>query len=245
MLSVLDLSKSYDGKNLVLSKLNLNVKQGELVAIVGSSGAGKSTLIRCINRLVEPSSGEIIVNGEHVESANRWQLRKIRSRIGMIFQHHNLIGRTNVITNVLHGRLGETPFYKSLFGLYKSNDKKEAKQLLNSMGLEDQMYQKANTLSGGQMQRVGICRALMQHPQLLLADEPIASLDPTSANTVMMCIKQAVDERGLACIVNLHQVEFAKKYATRIIGLKHGKIVFDDTPTKLTVQTIGYIYSTE
>jgi len=242
MLIIQDLTKSYDGKNFVLSKLNLNVQKGELVVIVGSSGAGKSTLIRCINRLIEPSSGKIIVNGEHVESANSCKLRKIRSRIGMIFQHHNLIGSTNVITNVLHGRLGETPFYKSLFGLYKSNDKREARQLLESMGLKEQIYQKANTLSGGQMQRVGICRALMQYPILLLADEPIASLDPASANIVMTCIKQAVNERGLACIVNLHQVDFAKKYATRIIGLKNGKIIFDNLPSKLTDIIIEEIY---
>jgi len=242
ILKINHLTKTYDGKNFVLHGINLAIKQGEFVAVVGPSGAGKSTLMRCINRMVEPTAGEIIFNGENVEKANGRKLRQIRARIGMIFQHYNLIARTNVKNNVLHGRLGETPFYKSILGLYPKADKLEAEELLKTVGLAEHIYQKAGTLSGGQMQRVGICRALMQHPKLLLADEPIASLDPASATTVMDYIQSATKERGLACIVNLHQVDFAKKYASRIIGMKHGNIVFDGSPEELTDEMISYIY---
>jgi len=242
LLTIRNLTKTYDGKNFVLHGINMSVQQGELVAVVGPSGAGKSTLIRCINRMVEPTSGEVIFDQTNVEKASGRELRKIRARIGMIFQHYNLIARTNVKNNVLHGRLGETPFYKSILGLYSKADKLEAEELLKTVGLEGHMYQKARTLSGGQMQRVGICRALMQHPKLLLADEPIASLDPASATTVMEHIQTVTRQRGLACIVNLHQVDFAKKYATRIIGMKHGNIVFDGKAEDLTEDMISYIY---
>ena len=242
-LEIRNLKKTYDGKNLVLKGINLSIAKGEFVAVVGSSGAGKSTLIRCINKLVAPTSGEVIFDGQAISGVKGRNLKAIRAKMGMIFQHYNLIARTNVLNNVLHGRLGETPFYKSILGLYKKDDKAEAEALIHSVGLSDQMYQKAGTLSGGQMQRVGICRALMQHPKLLLADEPIASLDPAASNTVLSLMLDAATERGIACIVNLHQVDFAKKYATRIIGMKHGEIVFDGSPHQLDDSMIAYIYS--
>jgi len=245
ILTIRNLKKTYDGKNFVLHGLDMAINQGEFVAVVGPSGAGKSTLIRCINRMVQPTSGEVVFNCTHVETANGRQLRQIRSRIGMVFQHYNLIARTNVKKNVLHGKLGEVPFYKSILGLHPKKDKLEAEKLLTSVGLASHMRQKAGTLSGGQMQRVGICRALMQRPKLLLADEPIASLDPASATTVMEHIQNATRERGLACIVNLHQVDFAKKFASRIIGMKHGNIVFDGSPEELTDEMIAYIYEEE
>ena len=245
ILTIHNLKKSYDGKNFVLQGFDLNVDQGEFVAIIGSSGAGKSTFIRCINRLVEPTSGSLVFDGEFIETADRKQLRKIRSKIGMIFQHYNLIARTTVKKNVLHGRLGETSVFKSLLGLYTTEDKIEADQLLKTVGLADYAHKKAGALSGGQMQRVGICRALMQRPKLLLADEPIASLDPKTATDVMDYIQKVTKERGLTCIVNLHQVDFAKKYATRIIGLKEGKIVFDGVPKDLTDEMIAFIYESE
>jgi len=245
LLRIRELTKTYDGKHLVLKGLNFDVYPGELVAIVGPSGAGKSTLIRCINRLVDPTSGEVVFDGTHVETANKRKLRQVRARIGMIFQQHNLIARTNVKKNVLHGRLGETNFIRSLLGLYAKADKLEAEALLKTVGLENHMYQRAGTLSGGQMQRVGICRALMQRPKLLLADEPIASLDPVSAKTVMDYMQKVARERDLTCIVNLHQVDFAKKYATRIIGLKNGKIVFDGPPGDFTDELEKYIYEGE
>jgi len=210
LLKIRELTKTYDGKHLVLKGLSFDVYPGELVAIVGPSGAGKSTLVRCINRLVEPTSGEVVFDGVHVEAAGRRKLRQVRARIGMVFQQHNLIARTNVKKNVLHGRLGETSFLKSMLGLYSKSDNLEAEALLKTVGLENHMRQRAGTLSGGQMQRVGICRALMQRPKLLLADEPIASLDPVVAKTVMDYMQKVAHERGLTCIVNLHQVDFAK-----------------------------------
>lgn len=242
LLTIENLSKTYDGKKVVLQDIQCNVYAGELVAVIGSSGAGKSTLMRCINRMVEPTQGTVVFDGKNVCLARGRALKKIRARIGMIFQHYNLIGRTNVLNNVLHGRLGETPFYKSMFGLYAKEDKIEAKKLIQTVGLTEQMHQKAGTLSGGQMQRVGIARALMQRPKLLLADEPIASLDPASSTAVMNYLKAAVDDRGLACVVNLHQVEFAKKYATRIVGMKDGIIVFDGKPEDLTDAMVQFIY---
>jgi len=245
LLSISNLKKTYDGKNFVLHGVDLAVDTGEFVAIVGPSGAGKSTLMRCINRLIEPTAGEIIFDGTRVDTARGSALRKVRTRIGMIFQHYNLIARTNVKKNVLHGRLGETPFVRSFLGLYPKEDKLEAEALLATVGLSGHMYQKAGTLSGGQMQRVGICRALMQHPKLLLADEPISSLDPASAQVVMDHIQDATRERELACIVNLHQVDFAKKYATRIIGMKNGHIVFDGTPAELTDEIVAFIYDAD
>ena len=245
VLSIRGLKKTYDGKTFVLKGLDIEVGRGELVAVVGPSGAGKSTFIRCINRLIEPTSGEIIFEGLPVETAGGKQLRRIRCRIGMIFQHYNLIGRTSVIKNVLHGRLGKTPFIKSLFGLYTEKEKRDAEELLGTVGLAEHMNKKAASLSGGQMQRVGICRALMQQPGLLLADEPIASLDPQSAKTVMDCIKKMTTQLSLACIVNLHQVEFAKRFATRIIGLKDGQIIFDGAPEGLSEEMISYIYDSE
>ncbi|MCL2405766.1 MAG: phosphonate ABC transporter, permease protein PhnE [Defluviitaleaceae bacterium] len=242
LLSIRELTKTYDGKHLVLKGLSFDVNPGELVTIVGPSGAGKSTLIRCINRLVQPTSGNVVFDGVHVETAGRQKLRQVRARIGMVFQQHNLIARTTVKKNVLHGRLGEISFFRSMLGLYAKDDKQEAEALLKTVGLESNMHQRAGTLSGGQMQRVGICRALMQRPKLLLADEPIASLDPVAAKTVMDYMQKVAHERNLTCIVNLHQVEFAKKYATRIIGLKAGRVVFDGSPCDLTDDVVGYIY---
>ena len=242
LLTIQKLKKSYDGKNFVLKDVNINIKQGEFIAVIGSSGAGKSTLMRCINRLIEPSSGKIIFDGVEVTTLRRKPLRNIRSKIGMIFQHFNLINSSTVLSNVLHGTLGGISIFKSLLGLYTQEQRLLAVSLLKAVGLENHKYKKAGSLSGGQMQRVGICRALMQNPRLLLADEPIASLDPVSAKSVMDHLKKITVERGLTCLVNLHQVEFAKGYATRIIGLKDGQIVFDGRAADLTDEMIAYIY---
>lgn len=192
--------------------------------------------------MIDPSQGEIVFDGIHMEKMRGKSLRKQRSMIGMIFQHYNLIGRTNVIKNVLHGRLGHMSLMNSLCGRFSKEDIQEAATLLKQVGLDEQMYKRADELSGGQMQRVGICRAIIQHPKLLLADEPIASLDPHSANKVMDTLYKMTCERGLTCIVNLHQVDFAKKYATRIIGIKAGRIVYDGTPNDLTDEMIQNIY---
>ena len=242
LLSIKDLVKVYGKETRALNGISLDFYPGEFIVVIGPSGAGKSTFIRCINRLVDPTEGAIVFEGEHLEKSGGRKLRKERSKIGMIFQHYNLIGRTNVIKNVLHGRLYHTPLYKSLFGLYSHEDKKEAVELLKKVGLQDQIYKRADELSGGQMQRVGICRAILQRPKLLLADEPIASLDPMSANIVMQQLHTISAEKNLTCIVNLHQVDYAKKYATRIIGMKQGKVMFDGMPDQLTDDIISNIY---
>jgi len=242
LLELRALEKTYGKDTRALNGVNLTFEHGEFVVIIGPSGAGKSTLIRCINKMVELSGGEVIICGEHVERLRGRALRKMRSRIGMIFQHYNLVGRVNVIKNVLHGRLGKTSTLKSLLGLYPVADKQAAFDLLHKVGLEEQIYKRADELSGGQMQRVGICRALIQQPELLLADEPIASLDPQSAEVVMEQLKSITAEQGLTCIVNLHQVDFARRYATRIVGIKAGVVVFDGVPDELTDETIAAIY---
>ncbi|GLO67498.1 MULTISPECIES: phosphonate ABC transporter ATP-binding protein [Oceanobacillus] len=242
LLSIKNLVKVYGKDTRALNGISLDFYPGEFIVIIGPSGAGKSTLIRNINRLVDPTKGEVIFDGQHLEKLSGRKLRKERSKIGMIFQHYNLVGRTNVIKNVLHGQLSNVPLYKSLFGLYRHEDKQEAITLLKKVGLEDQIYKRADTLSGGQMQRVGICRAILQRPQLLLADEPIASLDPLSANIVMQQLHTISQEKKLTCIVNLHQVDYAKKYATRIIGIKKGTVVFDGSPSQLTDEITQDIY---
>lgn len=240
ILELKNLSKVY-GNTQALNDVNLKFCEGEFVVIIGPSGAGKSTLIRCINRLVNPS-GEMIFRGAHTEKIKGRELRKIRSEIGMIFQHYNLVERSSVFKNVLHGRLGYMPALQSLCNKYSEQDKQAAVNLMDKVGIKDQMYKRADELSGGQKQRVGICRALLQNPQILLADEPIASLDPKSATTVMDSLHSITRAQGLTVIVNLHQVEFAKKYASRIIGLKAGSVVFDGAPEELTEAMIYNIY---
>ncbi|MHC5248518.1 phosphonate ABC transporter ATP-binding protein [Enterococcus sp. HY326] len=242
LLVLKNLGKTYDKENYALKNVDLTIHKGEFIVVIGPSGAGKSTFIRSINRMIDPSEGEIIFDGTHMEKVKGRELKRQRSDIGMIFQHYNLIGRTNVIKNVLHGRLGKVSFFNSLLSRYPEADKREAVELLTKVGLKDQLYKRANDLSGGQMQRVGICRAIMQHPKLILADEPIASLDPNSAGIVMDHLKGVTEERGITCIVNLHQVDFAKKYATRIIGIQAGQVVFDGRPSELSDEMTAMIY---
>lgn len=242
LLSIRNLKKIYDKQTYALKGIDLDVHPGEFIVIIGPSGAGKSTFIRCINQMIPISEGHVIFDGEHMEKVRGKKLREQRAKIGMIFQHYNLINRVNVIKNVLFGRLGNMSLAKSIFSLYSEADKQEAYNLLKKVGLEEHIYKRADALSGGQMQRVGICRAIVQNPKLLLADEPIASLDPKSAKIVMQQIKEITTERQLTCIVNLHQVDYAKKYATRIVGIKNGKVVFDGKPIHLTDSMIDYIY---
>lgn len=243
MLKICGLKKTYTpSSSEVLKGINLTINQGEFVVIIGSSGSGKTTLIRCINRLITATEGEIFFQGQQINNLSGSKLRRFRTQIGMIFQDYNLIGRSNVMQNVLHGRLGQMNIIKSALGLYSKDDLQEAYKLLVAVGLEEFMHKKASTLSGGQMQRVGICRAMMQKPKLLLADEPISSLDPTSASIVLDQISALTKARGLTSIINLHQVDFAQKYASRIIGLKAGEIVYDGTPSNLDTATINHIY---
>ena len=243
MLEIRNLVKNYESDTEVLHGINLTVKKGEFVAIIGLSGSGKTTLMRCINRLINATSGEIFFEGKPINGLRGAKLRHLRSQIGMIFQDYNLIYRSNVMQNVLHGRLGQMSFFRSAFGIYSQAELEEAHDLLVAVGLEAFMHKKVQVLSGGQMQRVGICRAMMQNPKLLLADEPISSLDPENARIVLDQIKTLTESRGLTSIINLHQVDFAKAYASRIIGLRLGEIVYDGSPRDLTDDMVRHIYS--
>ncbi|MBB3113946.1 phosphonate transport system ATP-binding protein [Paenibacillus phyllosphaerae] len=242
ILNIQGLTKAYSGGTLALTGIDLTVESGEFIAVIGPSGAGKSTLLRSINRLVEPTDGTITFLGEVMSSKNKGSLRRLRSQIGMIFQHYNLVNRSSVLENVLHGRLGYMSPLAGVFSRYSEADKQAAIDLLVKVGLANEVYKRADELSGGQKQRVGISRALMQQPKLILADEPIASLDPKSSAVVMDTIYENCRLQGIACLVNLHQVEVAKKYATRIIGIKAGTKVFDGTADQLTDEMIFNIY---
>jgi phosphonate transport system ATP-binding protein len=213
-----------------------------MIGVIGPSGAGKSTLLRCINRLVSPSAGEVLVEGEEITNAPAPRVRRLRRRMGMVFQHHNLVGRLTVMQNVMHGRLGYMNTIDGVLGRYSETDKRRAVSILEQMGLGDFLYHRAGELSGGQKQRVGIVRALMQEPALLLCDEPIASLDPASAQVVMELIRDVSRRHTIACVVNLHQIDAALKYADRIIGICRGEIVYDGPTGELSPDTIEEIY---
>lgn len=241
LLEVEKLIKSYPDGTTALHGIDFTVEPGEFVAVIGASGAGKSTLLRCINRLIVPSGGAVRFQGLNVTAAGGRQVRKLRREVGMIFQQFHLIPRVSVLTNVLHGRLGYAGLLGA-FGFYEKQDKKLAAQLLDRVGLTDQMYKRADELSGGQQQRVGIARALAQRPKLILADEPIASLDPVNSESIMHYLFTICREEGIACLCNLHQVDVARTYATRIIGISRGRKVFDGLPGELTDEAVRAIY---
>jgi len=228
-----------------LNDVNLSVKRGEFVAVIGRSGAGKSTLLRCVNRLIEPSKGKIKVEGMNVVGLGRRRLRTLRTRVGMIFQHYNLVPRLTVIENVLHGRLGFKSTWAGVLGLYSDAEKRRAVEILAQLGLEEFVHRRCDQLSGGQKQRVGIARALIQDPTLLLCDEPIASLDPGSAKIIMDHLRRIADEQGITVLINLHQVDVAVKYADRIVGIRAGQVEYDGSPKKLNKKTVSKIYGSE
>lgn len=240
-----DLAKVYPDGTEALKKISLSFKRGELVSIIGPSGAGKSTFLRSINHLNPPTSGDVIFQGKNITTAKGKNLRLIRRQIGMIFQGFNLINRSNTIRNVLHGRLGYISTFKGGLGRFSKTDVMEAFLILERVGLSDHAFKRADELSGGQQQRVGIARAIAQKPSLILADEPIASLDPASSENVMKYLKRISEEDGITTIVNLHQVDFAKQFADRIIGIKAGEVVFDGQPKELSKSTIEHIYFQE
>ncbi|MEK4180509.1 phosphonate ABC transporter ATP-binding protein [Aeribacillus composti] len=245
ILTLNNVSKRYGTNTMALQDMNFSVKEGEFVSIIGPSGAGKSTLLRCINRMIEASSGEIIFDGVDILKLGKKSLRKVRATIGMVFQHYNLVTRLSVIENVLHGRLGYKSTLAGAFGLYSEEEKKQAVHILGLLGLEDQVYKRCDQLSGGQKQRVGIARALIQNPRMLLCDEPIASLDPNSAKIIMDHLKNISSTLGITCIVNLHQVDVALKYSDRIIGINNGKKVYDGSPKQITEDIVRNIYGSE
>lgn len=245
MLKLENLIKKYGTGDLALNGVNLELGRGEIIALIGPSGAGKSTLIRCVNRLVEPTSGRILVGGGDIASLRGASLRRARRKIGMIFQEYALVERLTVMENVLSGRLGYIGFWKSWFRKFSAEDVSKALNLLERVGLSEHFDKRADALSGGQRQRVGIARALLQEPDLLLVDEPTASLDPKTARQIMRLIKELCRERELLAVINLHDVGLAKMFADRIIGLRKGSIVFDGKPEMLTDGILTEIYGEE
>ncbi|WP_028392526.1 phosphonate ABC transporter ATP-binding protein [Bacillus cihuensis] len=245
LLEVKNVSKQFGKDTKALSNVTFSVKEGEFVSVIGPSGAGKSTLLRCINRMVDASSGEIIFDNAYVHQLNKKELKKVRTKIGMIFQHYNLVNRLSVIENTLHGRLGYKSTFAGALGLYSEDEKLQAARILQILGLEEQIYKRSDQLSGGQKQRVGIARALIQDPKLLLCDEPIASLDPNSSKIIMDHLRDICSSMGITVVVNLHQVDVALKYSDRIIGVNSGKVVFDGTAKSMTSNVIHQIYGSD
>jgi phosphonate transport system ATP-binding protein len=245
MLAITGLSKRYAKGELALNEVNLVVPKGQLMALIGPSGAGKSTLIRCVNRLVEPTQGRIVLDGVEVTGTGASALRKARRRMGMIFQEYALVERLTVMENVLSGRLGYVSFLASWARRFPPADVAEAFRLLDRVGLRGMADKRADELSGGQRQRVGICRALIQNPSLLLVDEPTASLDPKTSRQIMRLLVELCAERELAAIVNIHDVALAQLFVRRIVGLRAGSIVFDGEPDDLTPETLTAIYGEE
>ena len=245
MLKLAGLTKRYPTGDLALKSIDLEVPDGQVMALIGPSGAGKSTLIRCVNRLVEPTSGQVYLNETELSSLSQGQLRKARRRMGMIFQEYALVERLSVMENVLSGRLGYVSFWRSWFRKYPQSDIDEAFRLLERVGLDHMVDKRADELSGGQRQRVGICRALIQDPDLLLVDEPTASLDPKTSRQIMRLIVELCGERGLAAIVNIHDVMLAQMFAQRIVGLQLGEIVYDGPPDGQTADVLTSIYGEE
>jgi phosphonate transport system ATP-binding protein len=245
MLQVRHLSKSYVADKPVLTDINLEVAAQGLTAVIGPSGPGKSTLIRCINRLVEPTQGEILFDGQDLVKLDRRALRVARRHIGMVFQEYNLVERLSVMENVLSGRLGYVSSWRAWRRAFGKDDIRKAFELLDVVGLAGFAQQRADALSGGQRQRVGIARAVMQEPKLLLADEPTSSLDPKTSVEIMELMRGVGATRGIPVLVNMHDVELAKRFADRVVGMSGGKIVYDGPPQYLTDDVLKSIYGGE
>ena len=244
-LTIERLSKRYPTGTAALKDVTLTVPEGQVVALVGPSGAGKSTLIRCVNRLVEPTAGKVLWGETDIVPLASGELRKMRRRIGMIFQEFALVDRLTVMENVLSGRLGYVSFWQSWRRRFPQSDIDAAFRVLDRVGLMPYVDVRADKLSGGQRQRVGIARALMQDPELLLVDEPTASLDPKTSRQIMRLIVELCGERRLTAIVNIHDVPLARQFAERVIGLKEGSVVFDAAPDQLTNEALAQIYGGE
>ena len=245
MLEIKQLVKKYRTGDLALNGVDLEVEKGQVMALIGPSGAGKSTLIRCVNRLEAPTSGEIWFNGENIVKLRSGKLRKARRNMGMIFQEYALVERLTVMENVLSGRLGYVGFWRSYLRKFPQTDVKEAFRLLEKVGLEKMFNKRADELSGGQRQRVGIARALIQNPDILLVDEPTASLDPKTSRQIMRLITELCEEQQLAAIINIHDVALAQMFSERIVGLREGSIVYDGSPDDLKPDVLTEIYGEE
>jgi len=245
MLRVEGLTKRYKTGDKALTDVSFEVPSGQVVGLIGPSGAGKSTLIRCVNRLVEPTGGKVFLGDREISRVGKSELRRVRRRIGMIFQEYALVERLTVMENVLSGRLGYVPFWRSFLRRFPQADVDKAFGLLERVGLTDHVDKRADALSGGQRQRVGIARALEQDPELLLVDEPTASLDPKTSRQIMRLICEICRERSLPAIINIHDVQLAKMFVDRIIGLRAGQVVFDGGPELLDEAALTQIYGSE
>ena len=240
-----NVNKVYSNGLHALKNVSLEIKQGEFVAIIGLSGAGKSTLLRTINRMHDISEGSLTVNGQEVNDLSGKDLRKFRRKVGMVFQSFNLVTRTTVINNVLTSRVPDMPLWKSIIGLYSKEDKVIALEALDKVGILDKAYVRADQLSGGQQQRVALARTLAQKPEIILADEPVAALDPITAKQVMDDFKKINKELNMSVLINIHHVDLALKYADRVIGIKAGEIVYDGPSTEVDSEVLKQIYGRE
>ncbi len=248
MLVVEHLTKVYEDGTVALKDVSFTVEDGEFLVIIGLSGSGKSTLLRCINRLIEPTEGRIIWNGVDITQAPESEMRRIRREIGMVFQHFNLVERSSVLTNVLTGRCGYVNPWWSLINYWPESEKRRAMQALELVGIADKAHNRADALSGGQKQRVGIARALMQDPKMILADEPVASLDPVLAHSILGYLEKLNREQGITVLCSLHYLDLVQRYATRVIGLRDGRLVYEGTSEdirNITDEEFKHIYGEE
>jgi phosphonate transport system ATP-binding protein len=245
MLRVESLTKVYPNGTQALKNVSFEVDDGEFLAVIGLSGSGKSTLLRCINRLIEPTAGHVYWNDQDLTAASSADMRKVRRQIGMVFQQFNLVKRSSVFTNVLTGRLGYVNTLTSALHLFSAADNQKAVDSLEQVGLADKAHVRADSLSGGQQQRVGIARALMQDPKLILADEPVASLDPVLAHSILKYLEQLNKEKGITVICSLHFLDLVHRYATRAIALKDGELVFRGLPKEIDDAQFKAIYGKE
>lgn len=245
MLKVENLTKVYPNGTVALKDVSFEVPDGEFLAVIGLSGSGKSTLLRCINRLIEPTSGRITWDGTDLTALPQSEMRKVRRQMGMVFQQFNLVKRSSVMTNVLSGRLGYVPAYQSLLNYFSPADHQRALNNLERLGLSDKAYVRADSLSGGQQQRVGIARALMQEPKLILADEPVASLDPVLSHSILKYLEQMNKEDKITVLCSLHFLDLVHRYATSAIGLKEGQLVFQGLPQEIDDAQFKAIFGQE
>jgi phosphonate transport system ATP-binding protein len=245
MLEIKNLTKIYDDDVIALKNVSFKVRKGEFLAVIGLSGSGKSTLLRCINRLIEPTEGKVIWDGEDITAASQDEMLRIRRKIGMVFQHFNLVSRSKVITNVLAGRLGYVNPAMSLINRFPRSDIEMAMKQLKRVGITEQANKRADELSGGQQQRVGIARAMMQQPEMILADEPVASLDPVLAHSIMQYLETINQEDGVMILCSLHFLDLVHRYADRAIALNEGLLVFDGSPDEIDDEKFKDIYGRE
>jgi len=245
VLRVENLTKVFPDGTVAVKNVSFKVRDGEFLAIIGLSGSGKSTLLRCINRLIDPTEGRVVWDDLDITAAKGKELRHIRRQIGMIFQQFNLVRRSTVMTNVLSGRLGYANPWSSVFHQFSGQDRRRAETALERVGISEKADNRADQLSGGQQQRVGIARALMQEPRLMLADEPVASLDPVLAHSILQYLELLNQQDGITVLCSLHFLDLVHRYATRVIGLKDGELVFDGLPSELTRERFKEVYGEE